>query len=946
MTILEDLFPHIAMPFLDDIRVKGPYTDYDNKESLPGIRRFVYEHIQNLDKTMECLERAGACIGAKSQFCQDGMNVVGFICGYNGRSPASSKVIKILEWPPCKNITEAKSFIGICVYYRIWVKDFVIIAEPVYRLFKKGVKWDWGNEQEKAIETLKLALTTAPALVKIHYGPDYGDIIVGVDASLEGWGCTMGQLDAEGQRRVARYESGLWNKAERGYDATKRECRGVLKAFRRLRYWLYGVHFILETDAKVLVAQLNRAAIDLPGALVTRWIAWIRLFDFEVKHVKGSTHTAADGLSRRPRTESDDLDDLYEEDIDDWIATELNYLRICPIGVEFGTEVERLESRDLAANQDNVLDRVYSVNRLGHMTRPDLQHQNTPELNYEHGTAIPRRTIGVGRVGTTIGSKRQDNSNAAFESRDLAANQDNVLDRVYSRLGHVTGSQTNPLFDYYHDESQRIARWLTTLKRPMDMSRQEYRTFKNKATRFSVRDQQLWRNATKAFPPRLVIDSDKQRADIMFKLHDEIGHKGRESTYSRIASRYYWDNCWKDVKTYVSRCKECQHRAKYRAEEALFPTKASGLFRKICIDVVSMPQSEGKSKLVVARDDLSGWVEAKAYGKVTAKIIAQFIWDEIICRHGLFDRLVVDGGGEFKGEVIRILNTYDIKRIQVSAYHAQANGMIEGGHKAIVAALITLTDGGTLKWTRKLSAVLFAERTTIHGPTGHTPFYLVYGREAVLPVETQYPTWRTIGWNDVHTREELLLARTRQIEMRAKDIEESMYRKTRRRQMGQEYFDSTHNIRKEPLQTGDLILRHDTFKIEVSKSSDTKLNWRWLGPYRISKMDALKGTYWLEELDGTGLAGTYAGNRIKKFVERGHYFYSAYDKEQGVEEGSDDESEENLTDSVNRERDIANEFTQRVQNNSHKTMPTIEIPELSKTQQRKYVRFEEDWGSE
>ena len=59
------------------------------------------------------------------------------------------------------------------------------------------------------METLKLALTTAPALVKIHYGPDYGDIIVGVDASLEGWGCTMGQLDAEGQRRVARYKSGL-----------------------------------------------------------------------------------------------------------------------------------------------------------------------------------------------------------------------------------------------------------------------------------------------------------------------------------------------------------------------------------------------------------------------------------------------------------------------------------------------------------------------------------------------------------------------------------------------------------------------------------------------------------------------------------------------------------------------------------------------------------------
>jgi hypothetical protein len=84
------------------------------------------------------------------------------------------------------------------------------------------------------METLKLALTTAPALVKICYRPEFRDIIVGVDASLKGWGCTMGQLDAEGERQVARYKSGLWNKAERRYNATKRECRGVLKAFRRL----------------------------------------------------------------------------------------------------------------------------------------------------------------------------------------------------------------------------------------------------------------------------------------------------------------------------------------------------------------------------------------------------------------------------------------------------------------------------------------------------------------------------------------------------------------------------------------------------------------------------------------------------------------------------------------------------------------------------------------
>jgi hypothetical protein len=78
------------------------------------------------------------------------------------------------------------------------------------------------------------------------------------------------QLDALRQRHPSRYESGLWNAAKKNYNATKRECRSALKALRKVRYWLYRVKFTLETDASVLVAQLNRSATDLPRALVTR----------------------------------------------------------------------------------------------------------------------------------------------------------------------------------------------------------------------------------------------------------------------------------------------------------------------------------------------------------------------------------------------------------------------------------------------------------------------------------------------------------------------------------------------------------------------------------------------------------------------------------------------------------------------------------------------------
>jgi hypothetical protein len=77
-----------------------------------------------------------------------------------------------------------------------------------------------------------------------------------------------------------------------------------------------------------LAAQLNRSKTDLLNTLLTRWLAWIRQFDFEIRHIPGIKHTAADGLSRRPRTASDNINEMHEEDIDDFITAELNTLSI------------------------------------------------------------------------------------------------------------------------------------------------------------------------------------------------------------------------------------------------------------------------------------------------------------------------------------------------------------------------------------------------------------------------------------------------------------------------------------------------------------------------------------------------------------------------------------------------------------------------------------------
>ena len=81
----------------------------------------------------------------------------------------------------------------------------------------------------------------------------------------------------------------------------------------------------------------------------------------------------------------------------------------------------------------------------------------------------------------------------------------------------------------------------------------------------------------------------------------------------------------------------------------------------------------------------------------------------MICRHGVFGRLIVDDGDENKGEVIELTQRLGIKRLVVSAFHPQANGMVKRGHKPIVDALAKMTNRGLDNWVDNLPAVAWAD---------------------------------------------------------------------------------------------------------------------------------------------------------------------------------------------------------------------------------------------
>ena len=128
--------------YVDNILVKGLRTKYNNQEVLSSIWQYVYKHLQSLDQSLFSLEVAGVTITPlKSQFCMPVIKVVGFICNFEGQHLEKTKIIKILNWPPCVNAHEAWSFIEVVVYYYVWIEGFAIIASLIYSLLQRNEKF-------------------------------------------------------------------------------------------------------------------------------------------------------------------------------------------------------------------------------------------------------------------------------------------------------------------------------------------------------------------------------------------------------------------------------------------------------------------------------------------------------------------------------------------------------------------------------------------------------------------------------------------------------------------------------------------------------------------------------------------------------------------------------------------------------------------------------------
>jgi len=261
------------------------------------------------------------------------------------------------------------------------------------------------------------------------------------------------------------------------------------------------------------------------------------------------------------------------------------------------------------------------------------------------------------------------------------------------------------------------------------------------------------------------------------------------------------------------------------------------------MDIVGpLPQAKGQVKfLLVLTDYFTKWVEAGAFKQVREKEVKDFIWRNIICRFGAPKEIVCDNGPQFMGDQItEFLRSWQIKRITSTPYHLVGNGQAESTNKFIINNLKKRLQDSKCNWPEVLPGVLWAYRTTTKTGTGETPFSMVYGAEALIPVEIGEPSTRYDHAMEESNDEEMRV----NLDLLEGRREVALIRMATQKQVIERYYNRKARLRF--FKIGEFVLK----KVFQSAKADNagKLSPTWERPYRIHDI-AGKEAYELETMD-------------------------------------------------------------------------------------------------
>jgi transposase InsO family protein len=250
-----------------------------------------------------------------------------------------------------------------------------------------------------------------------------------------------------------------------------------------------------------------------------------------------------------------------------------------------------------------------------------------------------------------------------------------------------------------------------------------------------------------------------QGRELLRDIHAGMcGHHAAPRTLVGNAFRqgFYWPTVVADASEIVRACEGCQFSARKTNLPAhvLQTIPITWPFAVWGLDIVGPVRKAlgGYTHLLVAIDKFSKWVEVCPITNLRAEQAVTFFTDNIY-RFGVPNSIITDNGSQFTGrKFLEFCDKFHINVDWAAVSHPQTNGEVEHANGMILQGLKPrifdrLNKSGR-KWLQELPAVVWSLRTTPSRATGFTLFFLVYGAEAVLPIDLEYRSPRVGGYDE------------------------------------------------------------------------------------------------------------------------------------------------------------------------------------------------------
>ena len=241
-------------------------------------------------------------------------------------------------------------------------------------------------------------------------------------------------------------------------------------------------------------------------------------------------------------------------------------------------------------------------------------------------------------------------------------------------------------------------------------------------------------------------------ATILLNLaHDQLGHNGSARTYMLLKRSYYWKGMKPDIFKYVKQCPVCQEvnvqPVKYAKLHYDAPTTPMEFISMDLIGEFHPPSEKGNKYALTVICMLTGYTFCVPLKTKTASEVVKAYIDNVYSKFGGSLKMLSDNGTEFKNELFtEVATELGVEyKIYSPPYHPQSNGKIEGFHHFLKACM-TKHISDKLEWDDVIPLACAAYNFLPNEHSKESPFFLMFGREARIPLKNMFqPKVRYLG---------------------------------------------------------------------------------------------------------------------------------------------------------------------------------------------------------